>query len=191
MVGVRARRQRLIMAVMLRTDGASDVSCLSSGLVVLDRPPAVRYDCVSYRFQMGYNLSRGTWAMAVAKPVGKKKGSDASHKVVGSNAVGGTVPVPGKVVGELTRGKPAPMSGVIRARVDPALKARAEAILGRVGLNPSDAIRVFYSQVTLHGGLPFEVKVPNAETRKAMRDADAGKGTAYASAEEMFKKMGL
>ena len=84
------------------------------------------------------------------------------------------------------------MSGMIRARVDPALKAEAEAILGSVGLNASDAIRLLYSQVVLHHGLPFEVKIPNAATRKTIRDARAGKDLShYSSPEEMFKKMGI
>jgi len=83
-------------------------------------------------------------------------------------------------------------SGMIRARVDPALKADVEAVLGAVGLSPSDAIRLFYSQVSLHQGLPFEVRIPNAETREAIRDARAGKGlNHYSSPEEMFKKMGI
>jgi DNA-damage-inducible protein J len=83
-------------------------------------------------------------------------------------------------------------SGMIRARIDPALKARAETILESVGLNASDAIRLFYKQVTLQKGLPFDVKIPNAETRKAIRDARAGKNLRrYASAEELYEKLGL
>jgi DNA-damage-inducible protein J len=79
-------------------------------------------------------------------------------------------------------------TGMIRARIDPELKARAEAVLGTLGLNASDAIRLFYTQVTLSDGLPFDVRIPNAETRKAIRDARAGKGlNHYASAAEMLK----
>jgi DNA-damage-inducible protein J len=84
-----------------------------------------------------------------------------------------------------------PKTGMIRARIDPALKDRAERILGNLGLNASDAIRLFYTQITLMDGLPFPVKIPNAETRQAMEDADAGEGNRYASAAEMFKKLGL
>ena len=79
----------------------------------------------------------------------------------------------------------------IRARVDAKLKVQAEGILEKLGLNASDAIRLFYTQITLADGLPFPVKIPNAETRQAMKDADAGKGNRYASAAEMFKKLGL
>jgi DNA-damage-inducible protein J len=63
----------------------------------------------------------------------------------------------------------------IRARVDAGLKARAEAVLDKLGLTASDAIRLFYKQVALQKGLPFEVKIPNAATRRALKDADAGK----------------
>jgi DNA-damage-inducible protein J len=84
-----------------------------------------------------------------------------------------------------------PKTEMIRARIDPALKAQAETILSGLGLNASDAIRLFYTQITLMDGLPFAVKIPNAETIKAMRAADAGEGNRYASTAEMFKKLGL
>src|SRR4051812_40121775 len=96
-----------------------------------------------------------------------------------------------KVAGGKRAIKAGARSGMIRARIDQALKDQVETIFDAVGLNASDAIRLFYSQVALRQGLPFEVKIPNAETRKAMRDADAGKGTAYASAEEMFERLGI
>lgn len=91
-----------------------------------------------------------------------------------------------------TRAKPPArkLAQTVRARIDGDLKASAEAILSQVGLNPSDAIRLFYTHVTLVGGLPFDVRVPNAETRQAIRDARAGKGlTRYASFEEFEKAM--
>ena len=83
-------------------------------------------------------------------------------------------------------------TGMIRARISPELKAHAEAILAEIGLNPSEAIRMFYKQVTLRKGLPFEARIPNATTRKALRDAEAGRGMAdYASVDEMFEDLGL
>jgi DNA-damage-inducible protein J len=85
-----------------------------------------------------------------------------------------------------------PKTGMIRARIDPDLKARAESILGELGLNASDSIRLFYTQVALSDGLPFDVRIPNAETRKAIREARAGRGlNHYGSASEMFEEMGL
>ncbi len=69
----------------------------------------------------------------------------------------------------------------IRARVEPELKNLAEQVFSELGLSPTEAITLFYTQVTLHRGLPFEVRVPNAETLEAMRQARAGEGlTEYA-----------
>ena len=82
-------------------------------------------------------------------------------------------------------------TSTIRARIDPDLKSQAEAILGHLGLNPSEAIRLFYTQIALSEGLPFEVKIPNATTIKAIRDADAGKVTHYKDTGEMFEKLGI
>lgn len=67
-------------------------------------------------------------------------------------------------------------SETIRARVEPALKHKAESVFGELGLTPTEAITLFYRQVALHRGLPFPVRIPNAATRKALRDARTGKG---------------
>lgn len=60
---------------------------------------------------------------------------------------------------------------MIRARVEPALKDEAEAVFSQLGLSATEAIRLFYKQVTLQHGLPFAVKIPNAKTREALRQA--------------------
>ncbi len=84
-----------------------------------------------------------------------------------------------------------PLTGMIRARVEPGLKTRAEAVLDKLGLSPSDAIRLFYTQITLSRGLPFPVEIPNAATRRALRDADAGKVTHYGSTAELFETLDI
>ena len=58
----------------------------------------------------------------------------------------------------------------INARVEPKLKASAHETLKKVGLTTSDAITLFLHQVVLHQGLPFEVRVPNAESRAALKE---------------------
>jgi len=63
----------------------------------------------------------------------------------------------------------------IRARVEPGLKRDVEAVLKKIGLTPSEAITLFLTQVKLTKGLPFPVRVPNAETRRAIREARARK----------------
>ncbi|TAK74017.1 MAG: type II toxin-antitoxin system RelB/DinJ family antitoxin [Gammaproteobacteria bacterium] len=63
----------------------------------------------------------------------------------------------------------------VNTRIEPKLKMEAETILHKVGLTSAEAVRLFYMQVCLHKGLPFEVKIPNKETIKAMHDANKRK----------------
>jgi DNA-damage-inducible protein J len=65
-------------------------------------------------------------------------------------------------------------SEMIRARVEPGLKHEAEAVLERLGMTPTEAITLFYKQVSLHRGLPFPVRIPNAVTRRALKAAQRG-----------------
>ena len=62
------------------------------------------------------------------------------------------------------------MTAEVRTRLNPELKEQAGSILAECGLNLSEAYRLFLKQVVRHNGLPFEVKVPNAETIKAMKE---------------------
>jgi DNA-damage-inducible protein J len=83
-------------------------------------------------------------------------------------------------------------SDMIRARVSPELRAKAEAIFAKLGMNTSDAIRLFYSQVVLRKGLPFDVRIPNAATAKALRAADRGEGlTRYEDVDAMMRDIGV
>lgn len=49
---------------------------------------------------------------------------------------------------------------VLNARIDPVVKSQAEGILSALGMTASGAITMFYKQVILHNGLPFEVVLP-------------------------------
>jgi len=55
----------------------------------------------------------------------------------------------------------------VYTRIAPELKMDVERILARLGLTPSEAINVFFNQVVLHKGLPFEIKVPNMTFEEA------------------------
>jgi len=66
-------------------------------------------------------------------------------------------------------------SETIRARVEPTLKRDAEAVLKKIGLTSSEAITLFLTQVKLNEGLPFPVRIPNRQTRQAIKDAREGK----------------
>jgi DNA-damage-inducible protein J len=81
-------------------------------------------------------------------------------------------------------------TGYITARVEPKLKTAAGRVLAKVGVSTSDAITMFLRQVVLRDGLPFEVRVPNEETRKAIEELESpakrAKLPRYATADEMF-----
>ena len=73
----------------------------------------------------------------------------------------------------------------IRARVEPELKQEAEAVLKALGLNASEAITLFYRQIALRRGLPFDVKLPNATTRAALREAVEGETREWSDLEAL------
>ena len=66
----------------------------------------------------------------------------------------------------------------IQFRTDEATKLECSALFNQLGLSMSDAINLFLRQALLHGGLPFEVKVPryNPATLAALADMEQGKG---------------
>jgi DNA-damage-inducible protein J len=74
----------------------------------------------------------------------------------------------------------------INARIEPKLKHQAETILHTVGLSTAEAIRIFYTQICLNKGLPFEVKLPNAETLEAIHQLESGKGAKYNTMDEVW-----
>lgn len=80
----------------------------------------------------------------------------------------------------------------VRARIEPDLKQHAEAVFERLGLNASQAINMFYRQVELRGGLPFDVVIPNRVTRQTFQDTDSDRDLMVCEdADDMFKKLGI
>ena len=61
---------------------------------------------------------------------------------------------------------------MVHVRVDEQIKAQATETLATMGLSVSDAVRVFLMRVVADKQMPFALKVPNAETHAAMREAD-------------------
>lgn len=75
-------------------------------------------------------------------------------------------------------------TAIIRARTEPEVKARAEAIMKEIGLSPSAAITMLYKAIIRQRALPFQ---PNAATRAAMRDTSTGENLIHAdSMDELF-----
>lgn len=67
------------------------------------------------------------------------------------------------------------------ARIEPDVKEQAERILTALGIPVSNAINMFYKQIILQRGIPFEMKLPQA------RVLDMGKLTAQQLDEELEK----
>ena len=78
----------------------------------------------------------------------------------------------------------------VQARMEPKLKAEAEAILASLGMNATTAITLFYTQMVRHRGIPFELKVPNDELLAAIAEAKDPEfrknARRYKNAEELF-----
>ena len=85
-----------------------------------------------------------------------------------------------------------PKSAMVRARVEPNLKQDAEGLFEQLGLSATQAITLFYRQVALRRGLPFDVVIPNATTRKTLDATDRGENlTLCKDADDMFKRLGI
>jgi len=61
----------------------------------------------------------------------------------------------------------------VRARIDGRLKDEAAAVLAEIGLTVSDAVRITLTRIARDRAFPFELKIPNAETRAAMEESRA------------------
>ena len=84
----------------------------------------------------------------------------------------------------------------VTARVDENVKKEAETLFKKMGLNMSTAMNLFLKKCILEQGIPFELKVPNRETLKAMQEtedilSDKIERKGYNSAEELFEDLGV
>jgi DNA-damage-inducible protein J len=83
-------------------------------------------------------------------------------------------------------------TATVRARLEPKLKHSAESVFHRLGLNSTQAITIFYRQVELRGGLPFDVAIPIPTTRRTFEATDAGRDLVLCTdADDMFKQLGI
>ena len=83
-------------------------------------------------------------------------------------------------------------TATIRARIEPALKEHAELVFQRLGLNATQAITLFYKQVELRNGLPFEVAIPSYTTKQTFESTDAGRDLIICKdADDLFDKLGI
>ncbi len=82
-------------------------------------------------------------------------------------------------------------STMVHVRVDEKVKVKASAALAKMGMSVSDAVRMMLVRVAAENALPFEVRVPNATTVRAMKSADAKEGKRFQSTEDLFEDLGI
>jgi len=75
---------------------------------------------------------------------------------------------------------------MVHVRIDKRTKARAAKALAAMGLSVSDAVRVLLTRVASEKSLPFEVKIPNAATAAAMREARSGGLPSFPSVSDLM-----
>lgn len=80
----------------------------------------------------------------------------------------------------------------IQHRIDMHLKDQAEAILEQQGIRPSQAITIFYTEITRTGGFPFlPSKIPNKELQKDLETTKTGVGVKkYKNKKDLFDSLG-
>jgi DNA-damage-inducible protein J len=83
-------------------------------------------------------------------------------------------------------------TATVRARIEPQLKKEAEQVLEDLGLSATQAIILFYRQVSMRKGLPFDVVIANGATRRTFENTDAGNDLVVCrDADDMFRKLGI
>ncbi|HEY5329401.1 MAG TPA: type II toxin-antitoxin system RelB/DinJ family antitoxin [Acidobacteriaceae bacterium] len=82
-----------------------------------------------------------------------------------------------------------PANAVVRARIDEKTKKKATIILKSIGLTPSAAFRLLMIRVAAEKALPFELRIPNADTVEAMKAGLRGEVTSVGSVEELFREL--
>ncbi len=83
-----------------------------------------------------------------------------------------------------------PKTATIQARIDQKTKTQAAHILKELNITPSEAIVMYFRQIIFRRGIPFELRVPNEETLRALKDVEMGKGLkTFGSADELFEDL--
>lgn len=83
-------------------------------------------------------------------------------------------------------------SAMVRARIEPELKDHAEDVFKHLGLTVTQAITMFYKQVAMRNGLPFNVAIPKEKTVKTFQATDADQDLVICKdADDMFNKFGI
>ena len=74
-------------------------------------------------------------------------------------------------------------------RVEETSYHQAKEILSQMGLNYSQAISVFNNMIVLNKGLPFELKIPNEDTRQALHELEIRQGKSFKNVDALFEDL--
>lgn len=77
----------------------------------------------------------------------------------------------------------------VRCRIDAKTKADATEVIEAMGLNISDAIRLFLKRVASEGAIPFDLRMPNAKTIAAMEEIENPKSRAKLKRHKSLAEM--
>jgi|VirMetMinimDraft_7_1064189.scaffolds.fasta_scaffold35482_2 DNA-damage-inducible protein J len=83
----------------------------------------------------------------------------------------------------------ATQNAFVRTRINNTLRDEAAAVLSDLGLTVSDVMRMTLTRIAKEKAIPFELVVPNAETRAAIDEArklQAARTARFATAQELF-----
>jgi DNA-damage-inducible protein J len=81
-------------------------------------------------------------------------------------------------------------TATIQARISPELKKKAQKILRMLNLSMSEAISLYLTQVTLHRGIPFDIKIPNDLTLKTIKGIEKDEDLhEVSSVDELFQEL--
>ena len=81
-------------------------------------------------------------------------------------------------------------TATIQARIDPEIKTKAQTILKTLNISMSEAISLYLTQVALHKGIPFDIKIPNELTAATLRKSEEGKElNKVGSVDELFRDL--
>ena len=87
---------------------------------------------------------------------------------------------------------PMTKTSTVHARIEPDLKNETEELFHELGLSVTQAITLFYKQVQMRKGLPFDVIIPNKATHSTFEDTDATRNLIVCEdADDMFNKLGV
>lgn len=76
-------------------------------------------------------------------------------------------------------------------RIDEIKLLEAKKILADLGINFTEAVNIFTNMIVAKQGLPFEVKLPNAETKQVLKEIVANKNMKEVTLKELKSEMGF